>query len=247
MEEYIVKELLHFCNIMPKRCSRIDSHVIGYYDLTFVLRGSMEYFVNGESVTLLENDAILLPPGTARGRSAGESRVHYVSYNFLPYDGSVLPQEIYLKNAVTREMRSLCDIFSEQHISPFYHSREKQVSVLNCILYELIDRFTLGSNDKNVMAALKYIDENLTRRITVDDIAAAVHISRDHLAHSFKREISRSVIDYVNERRMLLARSMIRSGEMSLSDISDTLGYDSYSYFSRVFKRYFGVSPIKYR
>ena len=247
MDPYIVKELLHFCNISPKKCTHLDRCVIDYYDLTFVLRGSMVYILNGSSVTLSENDAILLPPGTVRERPAGNGRVHYVSFNFVPHDGSVLPLELFLKSAITREIRSLCGVFSEQHISPFYHSYEKIVNILNCILYELIDRFTIGSNDKNVIAALKFIDENLTHRITVDDIAAAVHLSRDHLAHSFKRELGRSVIDYVNERRMLLAKSLIQSGEMSLSDVSDTLGYESYSYFSRVFKRYFGVSPVRMR
>ena len=144
-------------------------------------------------------------------------------------------------------MRALTEVFSEQHISAFYHSYEKITNILNCILFELIDAISLGSSDKNVISVLKYIDENLTRRITIGDISRAVHLSSDYISHCFKRELGRSVMDYVNERRMLLARNMISGGEVPLTDIADALGYDSYSYFSRVFKRYFGVSPIQYR
>ena len=74
-----------------------------------------------------------------------------------------------------------------------------------------------------------------------------MHLSRDYIAHIFKRELGKSVIDYVNERRMKIAKNMIGEGKYSLVEISDRLGYTSYSYFSRVFKRYFGVSPIRYK
>ena len=157
------------------------------------------------------------------------------------------PTQLVYENIITKEMRALTEAFSEQHISAFYHSYEKITNILNCILFELIDAISLGSNDKNVVAVLKYIDENLTRHITISGISKAVHLSSDYISHCFKRELGRSVMDYVNERRMLLARNILSGGEVPLTDIADALGYDSYRYFSRVLKRYFGVSPIRYR
>ena len=50
--------------------------------------------------------------------------------------------------------------------------------------------------------------------------------------------------EYVNERKMLLAKEFILNREMSLADISTYLGYDNYNYFSRLFKQYLGVTPI---
>ena len=247
MDKYIVKELLHYCNITPKKCSKINKGVIDYYDLTFVLKGELEYNVNGRKVIIRENDALLLSPGTERQRTAGEAEVHYVSFNFLAYDGILLPQEFFYQNVITNQIRSLVSVFSEQHISAFYHSHEKIANILNCVLFEIIDALSLGSSDKNVVEVLKYIDQNLAQRMTISDISKAVHLSCDYISHCFKRELGRSVMDYVNERRMLLARNMIKGGEGTLADIADSLGYESYSYFSRVFKRYFGVSPIRYR
>ncbi len=247
MDKYIVSELLHFCNVSPKICTRINTAVIDYFDLTFVLKGQLEYTVNGKDITIRENDAILLPPGTRRARSLGVSDVHYVSFNFRAYDDGVLPGGLFYRNVITEEIRALVCVFSEQHISSFYHSHEKTANILNCILFELLDAVSLPSSDKNVVAVLKYIDENLTEKISLTDIGKAVHLSNDYISHIFKRETGKSVMDYVNERRMLLARNMIEGGEIALTDVAEALGYESYSYFSRVFKRYFGVSPIRYR
>ncbi|MBQ8250204.1 MAG: AraC family transcriptional regulator [Clostridia bacterium] len=247
MDKYIVKDLLHFCNVTVKRSTKIEWRTIDYFDLTFVIKGQLHYTINDRIVVLRENDAILLPPGTLRSRPSVDGDVHYVSFNFTAYDEGVLPTKLYYENAITREIRSLASVFSEQHLSAFYHSHEKMTNILNCILFEFIDTVSLGSNDKNVLSVLKYIDENLTERITIGEIGRAVHLSNDYISHCFKRELGRSVMDYVNERRMLLARNMISGGEMSLTDIAEALGYDSYSYFSRVFKRYFGVSPIRYK
>lgn len=247
MDKYIVSELLHFCNVSPKICTRINRAAIDYFDLTFVLKGQLEYTVNGRDVTICENDAILLPPGTERARRQGMSEVHYVSFNFRAFDDSILPRGLFYPSVITEEIRALVSVFSEQHISSFYHSHEKTANILNCILFELLDAVSLGSNDKNVVAVLKYIDENLTEKISLADISKAVHLSNDYISHIFKRETGKSVMDYVNERRMLMARNMIEGGEVALTDVAEALGYESYSYFSRVFKKYFGVSPIRYR
>lgn len=122
--------------------------------------------------------------------------VHYVSFNFTAYDEDVLPTKLIYKNVITEEIRSLASVFSEQHISAFYHSHEKMANILNCILFELIDTVSLGSNDKNVLTVLKYIDENLTECITIGEISKAVHLSNDYISHCFKRYFGVSPIRY---------------------------------------------------
>ena len=56
--------------------------------------------------------------------------------------------------------------------------------------------------------------------------------------------MGKTLTDYVNERKMLLAKELILNGEMSLTDISTYLGFDNYNYFSRLFKQYLGITPI---
>ncbi len=247
MGAYIVRDILHYCNISVKKCTRISSAVIDYYDLTFVLRGSMTYLINGKECVLRENDAILLPPGTLRARQTGTEEVKYVSFNFTVVAGETLPKKYFLQNVISQDIRTLVRVFSQEHISPLYHSREKAHSVLNYILLELLDMIAFESNNQHVIEIIKFIDEHISEQITLGMVSAHVHLSREYIAYIFKKELHKTVIDYVNERKMLIAKNMILAGEASLRDIATNLGYENYSYFSRIFKKSFDVSPARFK
>ena len=55
----------------------------------------------------------------------------------------------------------------------------------------------------------------------------------------------KSLIYYINERKMRIAKDLLINNEMSLREISAQLGYENYNYFSRLFKKYFGVPPVR--
>ena len=157
MEQYIVKDLLHFCNLTQKGLNEIKRSQIDFYDFSFVLKGETEYLINGERVIVKENDVILLPPGTWRERRESFGDIHFISFNFTAYDGALPSTKRFLSDAVNREMRLLCAVFSEKHISSYYHHSEKMTNILNCLLLELFDSITFRTNDENVVAILKYI------------------------------------------------------------------------------------------
>ncbi len=247
MTAYPVSELLHFCNISVKKSLEIGEQIINYYDLTFVLKGRLVYYINGERCEVGKNDAILLPPGTLRSRAGLYEDVSYASFNFRT-DGSVkLPERLFLPNIVNEEMRTLLSAFSQSHLSPLYHSEEKLKNLLNYILFEISDVMELKSNDKNTVAMIKYIDAHIGERITLEDIGKNVHLSREYISYLFKKELGKTVIEYINGRKMLIAKNMIQTGDMTLNDIAESLGYENYGYFSRVFKKHFSTSPKAYK
>ena len=58
MNQYIVKDVLHYCNVSLEKCSQISKAKIDYYDFTFVLSGTMTYTADGKTIVLNRNDAI---------------------------------------------------------------------------------------------------------------------------------------------------------------------------------------------
>ena len=88
-----------------KRVEAIGPSVISYYDLTLVLAGSMEYKINNKRVTVKENDAILMPPGTKREREHTEGDTTYVSFNFTSDEKLDLP--VFMENAVGKDVRMM--------------------------------------------------------------------------------------------------------------------------------------------
>ena len=245
MTPYIVSDIRHYCNVSVSGCSRIQPHLINYYDLTFVTKGTMTYFANGEKCEICENDTILFPPGTLRERLAGDQRVEYVSFNFYVLPDFELNTPLLMKNVITRDIRNLVDIFPRKRLSTLYRSKEKLTNLLNYILFEILESLSLESNNSDIIKIKKLIEEKICSKITLKTISDHVHLSEEYVSFLFKKHTGKTVIEYVNERKMTLAKQMIENRETSLKNISESLGFENYGYFSRVFKQHFSAPPAR--
>lgn len=247
MKNYIVDEILHFCNVSLNQCYKIPQTKINYYDLTFMLTGNMTYMADDQTYTLEKNDAILLPPDTFRSRLADNKAVSYVSFNFTILPNTKLPFTGFIKNCISPEIIKLVSAFPQQHLSPHFHSKEKASNILNYILFEISDVLSLKSNNTHVLNIVKYIDENITKTITLQSISNHFGLTKEYIAYLFKKETNKTVTDYINERKIILAKELILKNEMKISEISAYLGYQNYNYFSRIFKRYLEISPKQFK
>jgi two-component system response regulator YesN len=83
--------------------------------------------------------------------------------------------------------------------------------------------------------------------LKIQDIAGEIHFSAAYLRYLFKRETKRSVWDYVTELRIEEAKFLLATTDKKRYEIASEVGYESPEHFSRIFKRYTGVSPAEYR
>ena len=97
-----------------------------------------------------------------------------------------------------------------------------------------------------VKEAVNQIHCNKRRPVSLKNIAEVLHVNASHLSKVFHQETGKTVSDYILMVKMDWAKYLIDSEIYSLSEISQQLGYSSYSYFSQRFKKYFGISPEKY-
>ncbi len=81
----------------------------------------------------------------------------------------------------------------------------------------------------------------------VEDVAAALGISRVHLNRKLKAENSPSPSDMIKTMRMELASEMLKAGGKTIAEVAEASGFSSASYFSSAFKEYFGVAPAVYK
>ena len=83
--------------------------------------------------------------------------------------------------------------------------------------------------------------------LKIQDIANEVHFSSAYLSYLFKKEMKRNLWDYVTELRIEEAKRLLETTDMKRYEIAYAVGYESPEHFSRMFKRYTGVSPAEYR
>ena len=94
---------------------------------------------------------------------------------------------------------------------------------------------------------IKYVENNYMEKISIADMAKEAGLSQSHFMKFFKNTMGTSFIDYLNDYRLTMVSRLLVSSESSILDIAAESGFDNLSYFNRMFKKRFGMTPREYR
>lgn len=109
---------------------------------------------------------------------------------------------------------------------------------------------TTGKNKKTLdkmKIVLKYIENNYMQKITIGDIAAAVGFSESHFMRYFKETMGTSFVEYLRDYRLTIASRLLTSSDSSILNIAAETGFENLSYFNRVFKEKYKMTPRQFR
>jgi len=132
--------------------------------------------------------------------------------------------------------------------------KSQNVEELTDVLHSLVDRmagqifsFHGVRHASALRKAERFIWENYTHKISLQEIADASGLSAPYFSTIFKVEMGENLSSYLNRIRVEKASRMLTETELSLSEIAGACGFEDQSWFSKTFKHYIGVSPGKYR
>ncbi|GAA0310287.1 two-component system response regulator YesN [Gracilibacillus halotolerans] len=94
---------------------------------------------------------------------------------------------------------------------------------------------------------LQYIDENYQEPLTLEDLANHFHFNPSYLSSYFSKQMNQGFNEYLHKTRIEQAKNLLKKHEISISSISEKIGYSDPSYFTKVFKKMEGISPRQYR
>jgi AraC-like DNA-binding protein len=114
-----------------------------------------------------------------------------------------------------------------------------------CSRVKLLHRPT--TNHAAINKAIHYIADNYQKRLTVEEIAKEVGMSKEYLSTKFKKVVGISIPMYINEQKTQEAKQLLAFTDMSLSEIAEFLSFSSQSYFQSIFKKNVGCTPLEYR
>ena len=112
---------------------------------------------------------------------------------------------------------------------------------------ELLQHKTNRKNEDRAKKILSYIHENFQSNLTIDRLAKEVNISRSECFRCFKHFTNKKPIEYINEYRLANAARLLMESTLSVTEIGIACGFNSSSYFGKMFKEIYGVSPKEYR
>ena len=107
--------------------------------------------------------------------------------------------------------------------------------------------FRNNTNSKHINACKEYIYSHIKERIMIEDLADEMGVSANYLSRLFKKETGTSVSAYIREKKINMAKNLLRFSDCSMVDIANRLSFSSQSHFIQQFKEVVGVTPKKYR
>lgn len=121
------------------------------------------------------------------------------------------------------------------------------------ILLLLLSRFFAEATPKDcqqnqqIMPILNWIETNLEQSINIEQLAMRFCIGKDALIRLFNKEIGQTPLQYIIAKKIEKAQLLLSMSNLSIKEISWKIGYEDYSYFTRIFKKHVGESPLEYK
>lgn len=111
---------------------------------------------------------------------------------------------------------------------------------------EVYDKELNNLNDYT-QEAIQYVEKNIKKNITLEEVAKNINITPHYLSKIFKKEVGINFVTYVTDRKIDLAKEILADKNIPIVNISISLAFNQPNYFSKVFKKKVGVTPSEYR
>jgi len=241
------KYLIHYIAKRSCEADKIESDVIGYCDLTFVIDGTLTYEIQHERFTLGAGDAMFCPENCERFREKGNGKSVYISVNFRCGSKDIPLLPYCVRNVYDHDIDYYLSKLLEIYFQNGKFTQKKSSCLLELILCEMLDKLSDGGENKYVAMMRRFISYNWYKKISLDEISAAAHLSPSYSSAIFKKTVGISITDYITDIRISRASEMLKFSSESVAEIAEKTGFCDIFYFSRTFKKIKGMSPVQYR
>lgn len=103
------------------------------------------------------------------------------------------------------------------------------------------------TTSKAVRLAIRHIQSNYAQSLSLEQVAAEVHLTPEYFSRIFKEEVGVTFVNYLTDVRLRHSVQMLESTAQRVQDVAQAVGYSNVSYFSTIFKKKYGMSPYEYR
>ncbi|HBE14218.1 MAG TPA: hypothetical protein DCY74_08620 [Clostridiales bacterium] len=222
-----------------------------YIRIVYIEAGGADFTLGKQILSAKSRNMVYLPPDsvyTSHWRGDAPSRFFVLDINITDRQNCMLGfgQDVCILFTDTTHMYQgyLKDIESLPDNTPLAWL-DRTALALN--LYREIAREVtmakLGQQYRQIYKGILFIEKNYTQKFTIQEVAAMCFISEGHFRKLFYACKHTSPLDYRNSLRIRRATELLKSNLYSVTQAGEAVGFDDVKYFSKLFKRYTGVSP----
>lgn len=243
-----------------RKCSLVHYH--DEYELYYLMNGKTKYFVGDEIFHLEKGNFIFIPKGIIH-KTDSEECLHnermLIGFGDDIFDGGTA--EI-LKEFTENKLIAVplnCQNEAEEimyRLLEEYKSKTvfKDTLIRLYTLELLILLYRSKTNvkkepelsDKIIFEISEYINSNYDRNISLDSLSEKFLISKSHLSRKFKKVAGIGLNEYITYVRISNAEKLLKKADMTITHVAAVCGFNDSNYFSTVFKKLKGITPLKY-
>lgn len=256
-------------HIVDRQRKEYEFHYHDFNKIIIFISGNTTYTIEGKNYVLQPYDIVLVNAGeihrpSVLDNSAYERIIIYVSPQFLNSFSEEDYDLNYCFNRAKQEHSNVLRIHSMEKSKLFQVCQELEYSFSdNAFAKELYQKILFlefmiqlnrtailnninyldsAKDNSKLIQIIDYINEHLADEISIDSLSAQFYLSRYYLMHFFKEETGYTIGNYITEKRLLLAKSMVQNG-CNITEACFQSGFKNYSTFSRAFKKAFKTIP----
>ena len=242
-------------------------------ELLIVLTGAASIYVDGEILPIYSGDIISIPAGVGHYTIATGTDepaiVFFTSFSDFHFRGMepnslTFPDHepiLHTDGLLRQDIINLClRMVSERYnnqLGQYFMQKAYLTQLLLIIIRQIMAppqqtcssvSFETHHKAYVVSEIRQYLSNHYADKISLDLIAKNMYLSSAYISKIFKEETGEAPINYLIKMRLERARIQLESDEhQSIKVISNSVGYDDVYYFSKLFKKYYGMSPVNYR
>jgi AraC-like DNA-binding protein len=251
MNECFIPEIYYnvFRKCQPEWLLR--PHLVDHYDMTYIIKGKARYTIDGKVYELGQGDLLCLTEGANKAAlTYPENLMHCFSVNFYP--ASECPPPSFPTVSYIGLRQDLINLFKEMTIS--WSSQQegyvmKSSALLMLILHRLseilIYKIDDMTGDYRINKTIRFIAIHYSDNLTVKGLAELVHLDEVYFGTLFKRQIGKTVHQYIMQIRVRNAENMLQSGSYKVQEVAEHCGFSDVVHFYKSFRTLRGFPPSR--
>ncbi len=157
---------------------------------------------------------------------------------------SVSAVEVDKKHEEGRDIASLLKLIEKSESAEELNSLLEDVAVR---IAEKVNNFNNKSIKLILRKAIDYIQEHYSEQVTLNEVAENIYVSTFYISRMFKKELGKSFVDYLNDVRIEKSKELLKDVKYKTYEVAEIVGISDPHYFSKLFKKYSGMTPSEYR
>ncbi len=247
---------------------KFSSHT--HYELLYLIKGRIELMIDGAHYIVNAGEMILIDVNVLHSQRMFEGvetelmvvtfspdiLPHYIKLTFFrvvsdrPTLKNILPSSICKKYKFFSFFKTINTLAGKKDLPYKEYLICAEIIKLVTSINRAVDEI-VGVDNSQVLKkgfiledCLDFINSNISKKLTIEEIASSMFISKSYLQHVFKAKMGMAISDYITSQKMTLAKSLLERGYRP-TEVAERLGYDYYPTFRVKYKKFYNITPNK--